>query len=110
MDDPVCRTGVRISKDVEVENAEFRSDESRDPCLPGRSRNISSHGESKKRRKINTLLLTKKKFSLADSPLVSPRKRVSLEEDPSFVAALDKSFEGAGARKSSRDSRAAPVS
>ena len=34
---------------------------------------------------------------------VSPRERFSLEKNPSFVAALDESFEGAGTRKSGRD-------
>ena len=108
VDDPVSRKGVRISSIVEVDDVEFWPDEPHDPYLLGKRNDISSPGKGKKRRKISSLLHTKKKVPLAASPSVSPRKRVNLYQDASFVAALDKSFERTGTRKSWRDLGAAP--
>ena len=94
---------------VVVGEVEFKTDEPHDLCLPGGSCDISSPRKSKKIAKVRSPFSYQKKFSLADSPSVSPFKRISLEEYPSFVAVLAKRFEGAGTRISGCDRRAAPV-
>ena len=77
VDDTMSWTGVRISNIVQVGEVEFWPDEPHIPCLPGSSRNVGSPRKSKKRRNINSPLTAKKKFSLAESPPVWPRKPVS---------------------------------
>ena len=67
--------------------------------LPCCSRSTSSLGKSKKRRAPVSPSVVKKQFSVS-SPSASR---------PSFEAALQKSFEKLGARRSGRDRRNAPV-
>ena len=96
VEDPGCQTRVRISNHVEVREVRFKTDEPRDPRLPGSCRNISSAEKCKKRAKFSSPLHTRKKFSLSDNPLVSHRKGVSLEDDSSFLAALCKKLKKPG--------------
>ena len=107
VDDPMSRIVVRISIIVEVGEVQFRPTEPYDPFPP--ESGCSSPGKGKKRARVSSPLVAKKKVSLVDSPPVSRRKRVSLEEGHSFVAALDRSFEVTGTQKSGRDCRAAPI-
>ena len=60
-----------------------------------------------KRGRISSLILRKKKFSLADSPPSTPCEGTILEKNPSFEAAVGKNIERAGTLKSHRDHRAA---
>ena len=91
------RTSVRISDVVEVGDMQYVEEHIKFglPCC-GRS----SPGKSKKRRlPVSPVVAKKKQFSV-ESPSVSR---------PSFKAALEKSIEKSGARRSSHDRRVASV-
>ena len=108
-DDPLYLTIVRISNSVEIEQVAFWHDEPRHPCLPRSTRSISIPKKNEKRVNVGYSFLTDKKFSLVDSPPVSSRKRFRLEENPSFVANLEKNFEGVRTSRSSCDHPTAPM-
>ena len=102
------KSKIRISIIVEVRDVQFATESPHNPSLPGNNRGNPSPGKERKRGKPSSPLLSSKKFSLADSP-PSLGKRTSLEEDPKFVAVLDKYFQGAGTQKSGRDGNADPI-
>ena len=90
------RTRVRISDVVEVGDMQYVEEHIKFG-LPCCSR--SSPGKSKKGRVPVSPVVAKKKFSVASQSV----------SRPSFKAALEKSFEKSGARRSSHDRRVAPV-
>ena len=91
------RTTVRISDVDEVGNVQYVEKHNKH-SLPCCSRSVLIHGKSRKRRMAVSLVVTKKLS--VESPSVGR---------PSFKAALEKSFEKSGARRSGRDGRNAPV-
>ena len=87
------RTTVRISDVVEVGGFQYVEEHNR-LDLPCCSRSVSSPWKRKKKRVPVSPVAAKKKHFSVESPCASR---------PLFEAALEKSFEKLGARKSGRD-------
>ena len=93
------RLTVRISDVVEVRDVPYVEEHDKFG-LPCCTRSMSIRGGRSKRRRVPVSpLATKVQFSV-ESPSASR---------PSFEAALEKSFEESGARRSGRDRRNVPV-
>ena len=107
IEEHIGRSGMRFSSVVEIGHVQFKSQESEDPGPSGSIR--SSRSSNRVNKEVEFLVLSQQIESFTGRMSIStPRERSNLKENPSFEAALDRSFVRSGNHKSHLYCRAAP--